>query len=114
MTRNYDTTDYKLFPRVPEIYISYPANGTPQIRYVECVALIDSDGLVQHTVAGAVEHTLQLDKISKTPQCVDPKTGENISGVTTSRKQLMLSLLAFIREDQKLRESELAANTNAA
>jgi hypothetical protein len=106
MPRNYDTTGHKLFPRVPEIRIFYPPDGTPRVKYLECTALVDGDGKVRHTDAGASEHIIDLEKITEPVQCVRPDTGEPIQGMAVTRGQLMLSLLAFIRADQKRRDSE--------
>jgi hypothetical protein len=104
--RNYNAAGHKVFPRVPEIRIFYPANGVPHAKYVELMAIVDGDGKVQHTSTGAVEYTIDLHQITEPVQCVDPATGADIPGMTTSRAQLMLGLLAFIRADQKRRDAE--------
>jgi len=114
MHRNYDTTSHKVFPRVPEIRLFYPANGVPLVRYVELMAIVDGNGNVQHTDAGAVEHTLQIHQFTEPVQCVDPATGADIPGMKTSRAQLMLGLLAFIRADQKRRDAESEPKADSA
>ena len=45
MPRNYDTTNHKPFPRVPELKIGYGPSGLPSIEYVEQMAVVDGDGI---------------------------------------------------------------------
>ena len=105
--RNYDTTVGLPYPRVTRIEIEYATNGRPLIEYVERLAIVDSSGQVQHIDAGATRHTLDLSAITEPVQIVNPATGEPISGATTTGRQVMLGLLAFLRANQ-LRLDNLA------
>lgn len=102
--RNYDTTTKKPYPRVTAISIRYPTNGVPLIDYVEQMAIVDGDGLVQHLEGGSTSHSLDLSQITQPVQAVDPATGADIPGLTFTSNTVMLGLLAFLRTDQKRRE----------
>lgn len=102
--RNYDTTASKPYPRVTAISIRYPTNGVPLIDYVEQMAIVDGDGMVQHLEGGSTSHSLDLSQITQPVQAVDPATGADIPGLTFTSNTVMLGLLAFLRTDQKRRE----------
>lgn len=100
MTRNYDTTTHKPYPRITEVNIEYAESGRPAIEYVERMAIVDGDGKVRHIDSGAKRHTLDLAAVTKLVQVVYLVTGELIPGQTVTSQQLMLGLLAFLRADQ--------------
>jgi hypothetical protein len=104
--RNYNTTGHKVFPRVSEIRIFYPANGIPHVRYVERIAVVDGDGRVQHTDASAVEREMRLDRLPEQVQCITPDTRTPIPGKFSTRQDLMLHLLAWINADQELFDAD--------
>lgn len=103
--RNYDTTKGLPYPRITQINITYSENGKPTIEYTERTAIVDASGSVQHIDSGATRHVLNLDAITEPVQIVNPATGEAIPGMTTTGRQVMLSLLAFLRADQKRRDA---------
>ena len=111
--RNYDTTKGLPYPRITRIEIEYATDGKPQIEYVERQAIVDASGQVQHIDAGATRHTLDLSAITEPVQIVNPATGEPISGATTTGRQVMLGLLAFLRSNQ-LRIDSLSAQEQTA
>ena len=103
--RNYDTTNKRPYPRVTKIEILYPSNGIPQITYIEQMAIVDADGVVQHLAQGATTHTLDLSLITQPVQVVHPATDVQIPGMPTTSEDTMLRLLAFPRADQKRRDA---------
>ena len=105
MSRNYDTTNHKSYPRITEVNIEYGESGRPVIEYVERMAIVDGDGQVRHIDSGATRHTLDLASITEPVQVVHPATGVPIPGQTVTSQQLMLSMLAFLRADQVLRDA---------
>ena len=115
MDRNYDTTTHKVFPRVPEIRIFYPADGTPRVTYIELMAIVDGDGKVQHTCPGEVEREMRLHRLPSQVQCMTPDTRTPIPGKFSSRQDLMLHMLAWINADQELADADAdaAAGTTA-
>lgn len=102
--RNYDTTNGLPYPRVSRIEIDYAEDGTPRVEYVERMAIVDTGGSVRHIDSGVSRHRLDLAAISEPVQMVNPATGEEIPGQTTTVQQTMLALLAFLRADQNLRD----------
>lgn len=113
MSRNYDTTGHRPFPRVYEIRIAYPANAVPHVRYVECLAVVDGDGKVQHTAGLPVEREMRLDRLPEQVQCMTPDTRTPIPGKFSTRQDLMLHLLAWINADQELVDADAAAGSTA-
>jgi hypothetical protein len=107
MSRNYDTTNHKVFPRVTHISISYPESGVPFVTYDEVQAIVDGDNKVQHLVSTPSRYTLQLDPPTFTERIgrVSPPTGNPLPG-DTSLHDLMLDITAVIRNDQKRRDAE--------
>lgn len=102
--RNYDTTNGLPYPRIFRIEIDYAEDGTPSVEYVERMAIVDTGGSVRHIDSGASRHLLDLTAITEPVQIIDPATGEAIQGQTTTVAQIMLSMLAFLRADQLLRD----------
>jgi hypothetical protein len=102
--RNYDTTTGTPYPRVPKIEIEYSESGVPRVEYMECMAILDSDGIVRHLDGPLTRNVLDLAGISEPVQVVNPTTGEPILGQTATVQQIMLALLAFLRADQKRRD----------
>ena len=113
MSRNYDTTQHKVFPRVTNIIIQYPESGVPVVTYDEVQAIVDGDGKVQHLVAAPSRYTLQINPPSFNDRIghVNPPTGDSLPG-DTSLRDLMMDITAVIRNDQKRRDAEAAAAAN--
>lgn len=110
MTRNFDTRDHQIFPRVEKIEIQYPASGTPSIIYSERNAVLLSNG-VNFLDGAANLYGLQINPPSFTDriQLVNPATGEAINGQTTSLQEVLMGITAVIRFDQLRRDEEQAA-----
>lgn len=104
MSRNYDARESQVFVRVPQVEIRYDKNNVPDITYVELFAIVDGDNKLQHLDGVGVQVRLDINKITEPVQCVDPITGEPIPGMSVTKEQLVLGLLAFIRADQKRRD----------
>jgi hypothetical protein len=105
-TRNYNTTLHTVYPRVSTLVIQYPENGVAKADYLERDAIVDSSGLVRHLDGGGTQVPLQFDALPDAVPCVNPATGEVIPGMTVTKQQLMLGVLAFIRADQLRRDAE--------
>lgn len=105
MSRNYDTTNHKSYPRITEVNIEYGESGRPVIEYVERMAIVDGDSRVQHLAVQPTRHTLDLGSITEPVQVVHPDTGTPIPGQTVTSQQIMLGLLAFLRADQMRRDA---------
>lgn len=108
MTRNYDTTTKTPYVRVPQIEIRYSPTAETKVTYVELMAIVDANDKVQHLDGVGVQVKMDLDSITEPVQCVDPQTGADIPGMTITKDQLMLGILAFIRADQIRRDAESA------
>ena len=106
MPRNYDARDSQVFVRVPQVEIRYDKNNVPDITYVELFAIVDADNKLQHLDGVGVQVKLDISKITEPVQCVHPVTSEPIPGMTVTKEQLVLGLLAFIRADQQRRDAE--------
>lgn len=104
--RNYDTTNHRPYPRVTAIFITYAADGTAHIEYVEQMAVLDGGGTVQHLSEPTARYELNLGALNEPVQVVNPATGQVIPGQTVAKQQLMLGLLAFLRADQLRRDAE--------
>jgi hypothetical protein len=102
--RNYDTTNRKPFPRVPEVTIRYSPEGKTSVEYLELMAVVDGDDKVQHLSIQPQRHAFDLESITQPVQVVDPATGADIPGKTAVSQELMLGILAFLRADQKRRD----------
>ncbi len=109
MPRNYDTTTQNPYPRITEVTISYPQSGDPAVEYVERMAIVDGNGHIQHLDNGSTRNVLDLSSINEPAQVVNPATGQPIHGMTATRQQVMLGLLAFLRADQVRRDAEVDA-----
>lgn len=105
--RNYNTTNHMAYPRVTRIEIDYNEQGEPFIIYTEQMAIVDGSGKVCHLKGEATKHRLDLTQIAQPVQVVHPATGEDIVGMTATRQQVELSMLAFVRADQKRRDAEV-------
>ncbi len=103
--RNYNTTTKTPYPRVVSINIHYPANGIPEVSYVEQMAIVDASGAVHHLADCATTHPLDLLAILQPVRAVDPSTGADIPGMTFTSDAVMVGLLAFLRADQKRRDA---------
>lgn len=104
MSRNYDTTNHKPYPRVSRLEIDYATDGTPNVQYVEQMAIVDGAGKVRHIEGTASRHVLDPSILAAPAQVVDPDTGVPIEGETVTTNQLMLGLLAYLRADQVQRD----------
>jgi hypothetical protein len=109
MPRNYDTTTQHPYPRITEVTLSYPKSGDPTVEYVERMAIVDGSGHVQHLDNGSTRQVLDLAAINEPVQIVNPATGQPIPGMTVTRQQVMLGLLAFLRADQVRRDADADA-----
>lgn len=105
MSRNYDTTNHKPYPRVTLVEIKYSRTGMPTAEYVEQMSVVDGDGNVQHIDASANRYELDFSSIVEPVQIVDPTTGAAIPGQFATSQQIMLGLLAFLRADQLRRDA---------
>jgi hypothetical protein len=106
MPRNYDTTQHKIYPRVPSVTMQYAESGIPVVEYTERDAVVDGDGAVRHINGGGIQVAMQFDALPDTVQCVNPATGESIPGMMVTKQQVMLGVLAFVRADQLRRDAE--------
>lgn len=104
--RNYDTTNHKPYPRVTLIEIKYDREGLPSAEYVEQISVVDGDGKVQHLDASSTRYAIDFNAIAEPVQIVNPINGNPIPGQFTNKQQVLLSLLAFLRADQLLRDSK--------
>lgn len=102
--KNYDTTSGLPYTRVSEVAIRDYGNGNISIEYSEKEALLDASGKVHHLVENTDKFVLDLEKITEPVQAVNPATGADIAGLTFTKNQVFLGILAFIRADQKRRD----------
>lgn len=100
---NYDTTIGLPYIRVSEVAIRDYGNGNISIEYFEKEALLDANNKVHHLTDVADKYVLDLSQITEPVQAVDPATGADIPGLTFTKQQVFLGILAFIRADQKRR-----------
>lgn len=100
--RNYDSSQVGVpYVRVPTIQISYPQPLHGSIKFQEVEAVILADGTPrQLNELGERSFTVTPAQMSDVIQLVDPTTGNDIPGQTTTVLQLMLGILAMIRREQ--------------
>lgn len=113
MSRNYDSSAVGVsYTRVPHLDIDYPSPSTAQVRIIEAAAVKMADGsILQHGVTGQLSWSIGPADMGHVLQLRDPTTGAAIPGATMTRQQLMLGLLAEIRERQDARDAAEAAAT---
>jgi hypothetical protein len=88
------------------VEIKYDRDGRPTAEYIEQMAVVDGDGIVQHVEASATRQVLEFTAQSnQLVQIYHPITGEPIPGQFTNMQQVMLGLLAFLRADQLRRDA---------
>lgn len=102
--KNYDTTSGLPYTRVSEVAIRDYGNGNISIEYSEKEALLDAAGKVHPLTDAINKYVLDLSQITEPVQAVDPATGADIPGLTFTKNQVFLGILAFIRADQKRRD----------
>lgn len=104
---NYNTKNGLPFPRVSNIYLSYPTNGKPLLTYTERMAIADAGGQVHFLDTAPQQCTIEIDfsQANEPIQLINPETGDNIPGMVSSLQELLLGLTAVIRVDQIAREA---------
>jgi len=102
--RNYDTTNGKPYPRVSRIEIDFAEDGSINGVYHQRTAVV-IDGKVMYIDNPAEEcgFTYSLADYAITAPLVAPSTGADMGGNVTVG-QTLVSILALIRRDQKLRD----------
>lgn len=108
MQRNYDTTNGLPYPRVTRIVIDYPESGIPVVEYTERTAIVDSSGTIRRLDDAGQRIVLEVPPPLEPIQVVNPATGADIPGMTTTVQDTMLNVTAIIRRDQKRRDPPLA------
>ncbi len=115
MPRNYDTRNHQIFPRVERIEIQYPASGVPSIAYTERQAVV-LEGHTQFLDGQAQLIGLRINppNFADRIPLVNPATGEEIPGQTTSLQDVLMAITAVLRNDQLSRDAKAQAAIDAA
>ena len=104
MSKNYDTTNGKPYPRVSRIEIDFAEDGAINGIYHQRTAVV-IDGKVMYidTPAESCGFNYSAADYAISAPLVAPSTGADLGGSVTVG-QTLLSILALIRRDQKLRD----------
>lgn len=103
---NYDSSQVGVpYVRTPEIVIAYPDRGmVPYVVIKDRLAVLAADGTVHHLAQGLdpIQAALDLanDGDDEIP-LIDPSTGAEIPGMTTTLNQGFMAILAITRFIQK-------------
>jgi hypothetical protein len=114
MPRNYDTRNHQIFPRVEKIEIYYPASGVPSIIYAERNAVVLGERVnFLEGAADLVGMHINPPTFADRIPLIDPVTGQEIAGKTTSLQDVLLGITAVLRNDQSRRDAEAQASADA-
>lgn len=103
--RNYDTTNFKPYPRITKIEITYSETGVPNVEYVEQMAIIDGNGNISLLASPATRHVLPAEILAMSAPAIKSLTGETLEGSFYTCQELVRGFHSYLRVDQNLRDS---------
>ena len=104
MLENYDSTAVGVpYIRVGNIAIQYPISGIPQVTISQTTAIrLADNSIIELGYKNSISFSLDMVNNANTPiPLVHPTTGADL-GANTTLQQLMLGVLAVVRQQQKL------------
>ncbi len=99
---NYDSSQVGVpYIRCNNIHVDYPDNGVPTIKVEQALAVKLADGSITEIAQmQSISFTLDMIGHATSPiPIVNPTTGGNL-GMNTNLQQVMLGILAVIRQQQ--------------